>query len=73
MQLCACYLPLEIVFISTGFCLISDYEALKYFNGQQHLNHRHGKWATYQFSFTLKYKPGALNKVADALSRRSLM
>ena len=51
------------------FILNTDHKALKYINSQQHLNKRHAKWVAYlqQFSFSLS---GALNKVADGLSRR---
>ena len=55
------------------FILYSDHEALNYLNSQDKLSSRHAKWATYvqQFSFTIKHKAGALNGVADALSRKS--
>ena len=57
------------------FVLYSNHEALKYLKWQKTLNRRHGKWACFlqQFSFTLKHKSGAQNKVADTLSRRSLL
>jgi hypothetical protein len=55
------------------FILYSDHEALKHLNSQDKLSARHAKWAAYvhQFSFTIKHKAGALNRVADALSRKS--
>jgi hypothetical protein len=42
-------------------------------NSQDKLSARHAKWATFvqQFSFTIKHKSGALNKVADAFSRKT--
>jgi hypothetical protein len=57
------------------FILYSDHEALKHLNSQDKLSPRHAKWATYvqQFSFTIKYKSGALNKVANALNRKSTL
>jgi hypothetical protein len=55
------------------FILYSDHEALKHLNSQDKLSSRHAKWAAYvqQFYFTIKHKAGALNRVADALSRKS--
>jgi hypothetical protein len=48
---------------------------LKHLNSQDKLSSRHAKWAAYrqQFSFTIKHKLGALNKVADALSQKSTL
>jgi hypothetical protein len=55
------------------FILYSDHEALKHLNSQDKLSTRHAKWAAFvqQFSFTIKHKSGALNKVADSLSRKT--
>jgi hypothetical protein len=55
------------------FILYSDHEVLKHLNSQDKLSARHAKWATFvqQFSFTIKHKSGALNKVADALSQKT--
>jgi hypothetical protein len=55
------------------FILYSDHEALKHLNSQDKLSARHAKWAAFvqQFSFTIKCKSGALNKVADAFSRKT--
>jgi hypothetical protein len=52
------------------FILYSDHEALKHLSNQDKLSARHAKWAAFvqQFSFTIKHKSGALNKVADALN-----
>jgi hypothetical protein len=57
------------------FILYSDHEALKHFNSQDKLSFRHAKWAAYvqQFSFTIKDKLGALNKVIEVLSQKSTL
>jgi hypothetical protein len=57
------------------FMLYLDHETLKHHNNQDKLSAQHAKWAAYvqQFSFTIKHKVGALNRVADALSRKSLL
>ena len=58
--------------IQREFILHSDHEALKFLNSQQKLNHRHAKWVAYlqKYTFTLRYKAGSQNRVADALCRR---
>jgi hypothetical protein len=55
------------------FILYFDHEVLKHLNNQDKLSARHAKWAAFvqQFSFTIKHKSGALNKVADTLSRKT--
>ncbi|GJS12980.1 putative CCCH-type zinc finger family protein, partial [Tanacetum coccineum] len=58
--------------VSKEFILYSDHEALKYINGQHKLRPRNAKWVDFlqACSFSIRHKAGALNKVADALSRR---
>ncbi|GJY18824.1 putative transcription factor MYB-related family protein [Tanacetum coccineum] len=60
---------------SEEFILYSDHEALKYINGQHNLKPRHAKWVEYlqAYSLSIKHKAGALNKVADVLSRRHML
>jgi hypothetical protein len=55
------------------FILYSNHEALKHLNNQDKLSAQHAKWAAFvqQFSFTIKHKWGALNKVANALSQKT--
>lgn len=57
------------------FILFSDHDALKHINSQDKLSSKHANWAVYlqQFTFVIKHKSGALNKVVDALSRRSFL
>ncbi|KAE8715853.1 putative Quercetin 3-O-methyltransferase 1 [Hibiscus syriacus] len=61
--------------VQKEFILFIDHEALKYINGQHKLSRRHAKWVAYlqEFTFTLRHQAGSLNRVADALSRRTLL
>ncbi|KAE8694063.1 putative Quercetin 3-O-methyltransferase 1 [Hibiscus syriacus] len=61
--------------VQKQFILFTDHEALKYINGQHKLSRRHAKWVAYlqEFTFTLRHQAGSLNRVADALSRRTLL
>eukprot|EP00253_Pinus_taeda_P033278 PITA_33278 len=49
--------------------------ALQYVMQQNKINHKHAKWVEYlqSFNFVLKHISGQANKVADALSRKSLL
>jgi hypothetical protein len=55
------------------FTIISDHHSLQYLHSQPHLSPRQSRWVEFlqQFNFTICYKPGKTNIVADALSRRS--
>ncbi|RVW50945.1 Transposon Tf2-12 polyprotein [Vitis vinifera] len=57
------------------FVLYSDHEALRYLNSQKKLNSWHAKWSSFLqlFTFNLKHCAGIENKVADALSRKTLL
>ncbi|XP_022870255.1 uncharacterized protein LOC111389561 [Olea europaea var. sylvestris] len=61
--------------VERKFILVTDHEALKYINGQHKLSRRHPKWVAYlqEFTFTLRHQAGNLNRVADALSCRTLL
>ncbi|XP_022871711.1 uncharacterized protein LOC111390827 [Olea europaea var. sylvestris] len=61
--------------VQREFILVTNHKALKYINGQHKLSRRHAKWMAYlqEFTFTLKHQAGSLNRVADALSRRTLL
>lgn len=51
--------------------LYSDQDLLCHIHSQKHLSAEHARWVGYlqQFSFFLKHKMRAENRVADALSR----
>ena len=57
------------------FVLYSNHETLIYLNSQKKLNPRYAKWVEYiqAYTFVLKHRARNENKVADALSRRSLI
>ncbi|KAE8702634.1 putative CCCH-type zinc finger family protein [Hibiscus syriacus] len=61
--------------VQKEFILFTDHEALKYINGQHKLSRRHAKWVAYlqEFTFTLRHHAGSLNRIAYALSRRTLL
>jgi hypothetical protein len=55
------------------FKVITDHQSLHYLPTQPQLSPRQVRWLEFlqQFEFDIEYKPGRLNVVADALSRRS--
>jgi len=52
--------------------LFTDHKALIYLNNQPKLNAKQARWISFinLFDYSIKYKEGALNKVADGLSRQ---
>lgn len=54
------------------FTVITDYAALEYINKQPKLSRRQARWLDLLQSsnYTIKYRPGKMNVVADALSRK---
>ncbi|KAK8918413.1 hypothetical protein KSP39_PZI022006 [Platanthera zijinensis] len=61
--------------ISKEFVILSDHEALKFVNSQNKISPRHAKWISYlqEYTFIIKHLKGTLNRVADALSRVTLL
>jgi hypothetical protein len=59
----------------TEFILYSDHKALKHLQSQEKLSSIHAAWAAniQQFSFAIKHKSGALNKVVDVLSKKAML
>ena len=53
--------------------ILTDNHALQYLDTQKELSARQARWTEVmaQFRYTIRYKPGKDNKVADALSRRA--
>lgn len=54
------------------FDIYTDHRALEYFMTTKALNSRQANWAEYlsRFHFTIRYRPGKNNTLADALSRQ---
>ncbi len=54
------------------FTVLTDHKSLIYLQSQPHLSNRQVRWLEFLslFNFTIQYKPGKSNPVADALSRR---
>ena len=52
--------------------ILTDHKALEYFMTTKQLTSRQARWAEVlsQFFFTIAYRPGRKNELADALSRR---
>jgi hypothetical protein len=61
--------------IPKEFVLYSDNQALQFITKKKKLNQSHAKWVEFmqKFTFVIKHISGSPNKVADALSRRSLV
>ena len=61
--------------IPKEFVLYSDNQDLQFSTRQEKLNKKHAKWVEFMqnFSFVIKNIVGTANKVADSLSRRSLI
>jgi hypothetical protein len=61
--------------IPKEFVLYSDNQDLQFITRKEKLNQKHAKWVEFMqnFTFVIKHTVGIANKVADALSRRSLI
>ena len=59
--------------LGAHFIVKTDNVAMTYFQSQKKLSAKQARWQDYlaEFDFTLEYKLGKANVVADALSRRT--
>lgn len=59
--------------LDTPFIILCDHRNLLFFREKRILSQRHARWANTlsTFNFSLQYRPGDTNVVADTLSRRS--
>ena len=62
---------MEMLPRGTNFTIVTDHNPLVHLPTQPNLSRRQVRWVQYlsRFTFNWVYKPGATNKVADALSR----
>jgi len=63
--------PFTPNWLQRQFTLVTDHESLTKPMTQKHLNARHQRWLMHirGFEFTIEYQPGAINFLADYLSR----
>ena len=56
----------------TPFVVFTDHASLRTANNSPHISQRMARWLSFfaEYNFRVEYKPGRLNVVADALSRR---
>jgi hypothetical protein len=61
--------------IPKEFILYTENHALQFITKQEKLNQRHAKWVEFmqKFTFVINHISGSAKKVADSLSRRSLI
>ncbi|RVX18881.1 Transposon Tf2-12 polyprotein [Vitis vinifera] len=59
--------------LGSHFIVKTDNVATSYFQTQKKLSPKQGRWQDFlaEFDYTLEYKPGSANHVADALSRKA--
>ncbi|KAL1194881.1 hypothetical protein V5N11_020005 [Cardamine amara subsp. amara] len=59
--------------LGSPFSIKTDNVATSYFQTQNKLSPKQGRWQNFlaEFDFTLEYKPGIGNVVADALCRKA--
>jgi hypothetical protein len=62
----------ELMGVKSTFDVLTDHRALEYFMTTKKLNSRQASWAETlsQYDFMIRYRPGKLNALADALTRQ---
>lgn len=55
--------------------IMTDNVATSYFQNQKKLSPKQARWQDFlaEFDYTMEYKPGKVNVVADALSRKAIL
>jgi transposase InsO family protein len=63
----------ELIGLPSPFTVITDHRALEFFSKKRLLNLRQAGWAEImaQYHFTITFRPGQQNVLADALSRKA--
>lgn len=62
----------ELTGVQSQFDVYTDHRALEYFMTKRQLNSRQAAWTELlaQYNFQIRFRPGKMNALADALSRR---